>query len=119
MINPSPRYLAIDPLLSHTFLVGDPDVSLYQMSVPAKAPDNISLEQAQELVPQSPIWAARGKAIQAYATLEQSLCRLMGDLSGMSPESAAVIFFKITSYGARNSIIESLSANILIDLNRL
>lgn len=99
--------LEIDPLLSSTVIIGAADAKLYQMMTPAK-PGTIDIGQAQPLVAQSPIWAARGKAIQAYATLEQSLCMLMSDLADMSRESALTIFFKITSYGSRNSIIEKL-----------
>ena len=53
-------------------------------------------------------WALRGHAIQAYASLEQSLCRLLAYLGAMSGEVAALIFFRITSTQARNTILEKL-----------
>jgi hypothetical protein len=53
-------------------------------------------------------WAARGFAIQAYADLEQSLCRLFAHLSGTGFDVAAIIFFKITSAGARDTILDRL-----------
>src|SRR4051794_14585654 len=53
-------------------------------------------------------YAARGRAIQAYATLEQSLCTLFSRLAGTPDDVAAIIFFRITSYRVRNTIIEKL-----------
>lgn len=53
-------------------------------------------------------WATRGKAIHAYAELEQQLCRLFAHLSGTTHDVARIIFFKITSTKARNSILEKL-----------
>ena len=61
-----------------------------------------------QLADSDPIWAERGKAIQAYALLEQALCELMQDLSGTNAEAASIIFYKITSTGSRNAIIEKL-----------
>jgi hypothetical protein len=55
-----------------------------------------------------PIWAARGKAIQGYAQLESAFSFLLAQIGGMSTEVAATIFYKITSTGARNAIIEKL-----------
>lgn len=55
-----------------------------------------------------PLWDARGKAINAYAGLETSLCTLMGALIGTTPDVAAVIFYKIVNTGARNEILNKL-----------
>jgi hypothetical protein len=53
-------------------------------------------------------WALRAHAIQAYARLEQSLCILLSCLGDMRPQVAAIIFFKITSSRARDSVLEKL-----------
>jgi hypothetical protein len=52
--------------------------------------------------------ALRGRAIQAYAQMEQSLCFIFSLLSGTKPDVAGVIFFKITSSRARDAIMEQL-----------
>ena len=54
------------------------------------------------------LWAARGESVQAYALLEQALCRVFALVSGMSPQVAAVIFFRIASAQARNDILDKL-----------
>lgn len=56
----------------------------------------------------SPFWAARGKAIQSYSNVEQSLCRVFSLVSDTNHDVAAIIFFKITSTAAQTSIIEKL-----------
>jgi hypothetical protein len=61
--------------------------------------------------PPDTFWILRGKAIQQYAVLEQSLCRLFGTLAGISPGVAAIIFFKITSNDSRMAILEKLLTN--------
>ena len=53
-------------------------------------------------------WDARGRAIQAYADLEQNLCLLLAAFSGMPLDIAAIVFFKITSSRARDAILEKL-----------
>ncbi|MBV9570564.1 MAG: hypothetical protein JO056_04905 [Alphaproteobacteria bacterium] len=55
-----------------------------------------------------PFWGNRGKAIDAYAGLEQSLCDLMRTAGEMPRRVAGTIFFKITNSGARNGILEKL-----------
>lgn len=62
----------------------------------------------EAIAPDDPIWAARGKAIQAYALLEQSLMRAFVALTGMEPYVAGVVFFKNTSSQARTAIFEKL-----------
>lgn len=52
------------------------------------------------------IWRAR--AIDAYASVEQSLCLLFGNLLGSPQEFAAVVFYRLTNTHSRNIIIESL-----------
>src|SRR5215207_2628240 len=47
-------------------------------------------------------------SIQAYANLEQALCRLFARVSGTTDETAGIIFFRITSFRVRNTIIEKL-----------
>ena len=54
------------------------------------------------------MWPLRGQAIQAYASLEQSLFGLFALLTGMDRPIAGIVFFKITNAQARNSIIEKL-----------
>jgi len=53
-------------------------------------------------------WAIRGHAVQAYASLEQSLCRLFGQLADTPIDAASIIFFRIVSTQARNAILEKL-----------
>ena len=69
---------------------------------------NIALEEVSRVLDQDPFWAVRAKAIQCYASLEQSLCRLLASLGNMEPEVAGIIFFKISSADSRNKIIEKL-----------
>lgn len=68
----------------------------------------ISLQEALEKAYDDDFWKLRGIAIQAYASLEQSLCSLMALAAQLDRGSAAVIFFKITNADARNSILEEL-----------
>ena len=53
-------------------------------------------------------WTVRGKAIAAYADLEQSLCHLFSYLSDIPRNIAGIVFFKITSARSRNALIEEL-----------
>jgi hypothetical protein len=62
----------------------------------------------EESIDYDKLWAARAKAIQEYASLEQSLCSLFAYLGGIQQDIAGIIFFKITSAQARNSILERL-----------
>lgn len=55
-----------------------------------------------------PIWGNRAKAVQAYANLEQALCRLFALLCGIQLDAAGIIFFKITNTQARNDILDKL-----------
>lgn len=97
-------------LLISTFLMNSPDRRLYQLAsnTPTKTPGNIDLQEAIELATRSPMWAARGEAVQAYAALEQSLCSLFQYLSSMELGAANIVFYKITNYRARNDIIDKL-----------
>jgi hypothetical protein len=54
------------------------------------------------------LWATRGKAVQAYAKLEQVLCQLFADVSGTTLQIAAIVFFRIASASTRNDILEKL-----------
>jgi hypothetical protein len=59
-------------------------------------------------MPETGEWANRAKAVQAYANLEQALCRLFALLCGISLDAAGIIFFKITNSQARNDILAQL-----------
>ncbi|MDB5602044.1 MAG: hypothetical protein JWN71_4088 [Xanthobacteraceae bacterium] len=73
----------------------------------------IQLEDAMRLAAADDFWALRGKAIQGYANIEQSLASFFAVLAGTDQKSANIIFFKITNAGARNAIIEKLFQNKL------
>ena len=68
----------------------------------------IDLGEAAKAASENEFWAVRGKAIQAYANLEQSLARLFQALSGTDHQIASAIFFGITSADSRNKILEKL-----------
>lgn len=69
---------------------------------------NIDLGVVSTVLDQDPFWAVRAKAIQSYATLEQSLCGLLAAVGNIEPEVAGIIFFKISSTDSRSKIIEKL-----------
>jgi hypothetical protein len=58
--------------------------------------------------PNGALFIARSIAIQAFATLEQSLCFTFSRFAGVDAGVGALIFFKISNQRARNSIIEKL-----------
>jgi hypothetical protein len=58
---------------------------------------------------QDPFWATLGHAIQSYARLEQSLCRLFAAVTDMPNECASIIFYKITSANTLHEILEKLA----------
>jgi hypothetical protein len=96
-------------VLISTFLVGSEDSELYSITDGIVRPDkNIPLDDALTLGEQDPIWINRGKAIQAYAMLEQSLCFLLAELAAVDLETAGTIFYKITNTGSRSGILERL-----------
>lgn len=73
---------------------------------------------------QGRFWALRGRAIQAYSQLEQALFELFASLTGMPPDMAGIIFFKITNSRARSDIIRKLfrkrhGANFNLFLNSI
>ena len=68
----------------------------------------LDLGIAAQMAEQDLIWATRGKAIQAYASLEQSLCTLFAHLGTIPPTVAGIIFFRISSTDVRNRILEKL-----------
>src|SRR5579864_9620807 len=70
--------------------------------------DPIDLQKVIDETNQDAFWAFRGHAIQAYAGLEQSLCRIFAYLTGMPLDVAGIIFFKIVSAGTLFSILEKL-----------
>ena len=65
------------------------------------------LEKLFREVAEDEFWAIRGKTINGYADLEQSLCQLFAFLGSIEPVSAGIIFFRITSH-QRNSILDRL-----------
>jgi hypothetical protein len=67
----------------------------------------ISLDDANDLAAQSDFWAIRGKAIHAYAGLEQGLAQLFSALAGVTPKTGGIIFFRISA-AIRRTIIEEL-----------
>jgi hypothetical protein len=69
---------------------------------------NIDLGKVIIEASQDPFHAARGQAIQSYASLEQSLCSIFANFASIKEDVAAIIFFKITSAGARDAILEKL-----------
>jgi hypothetical protein len=79
---------------------------------PPKEPEPLDLEQvladAGREAAIDQLWATRGKAVQAYALLEQALCRVFALASGTSSQAAAIIFFRIASAQARNDILDKL-----------
>jgi hypothetical protein len=95
--------------LISTFLVGSEDSKLYSITDGIVRLDkNIPLDDALKLGEQDPIWVNRGKAIQSYAMLEQSLCLLLAGLAAVDLETAGTIFYKITNTGSRSGILERL-----------
>jgi hypothetical protein len=55
-----------------------------------------------------PLQLARANAINAYASVEQSLCHIFGHLLGTELNLAAIVFYSITNTHSRNRIIEEL-----------
>jgi hypothetical protein len=51
---------------------------------------------------------SRGKAIEAYASIEESQCAICADLLSAPPDYAGIMFFKITSARARNRAVDGL-----------
>jgi hypothetical protein len=72
-----------------------------------KAVPIVSLDAANDLAAQSDFWAIRGKAIHAYAGLEQGLARMFSALAGVNPKVGGMIFFRIGA-AVRRNIIEEL-----------
>lgn len=56
----------------------------------------------------SPLYHWRGKAIEAYASMELSLSILFSDLLQSPIQYAGIVFFRITNTSSRNTIIETL-----------
>lgn len=91
------------------FHVGGTDPGLYSLrDDTAQADNNIKLDRAIELAEKDPIWAQRGKAIQGYAQLENSLCSLFALIGNIQLAAASTIFYKIVNTGSRTSILEKL-----------
>ncbi len=104
----SPQPASMPSLIS-TFLLRSPNPAHYSLTDGIVRPTkNIDLGDAIKLGEQDPLWANRGKAIQGYAMLEQSLCFLLAALSGMERNIAEIVFYKITNADARNKILEKL-----------
>lgn len=50
----------------------------------------------------------RGHAIQAYASVEFSMCMFLADLMGTTRDVAGVIFYRIVNTRSRNAILDEL-----------
>jgi hypothetical protein len=70
--------------------------------------DKVSLDELTKIVDSDPLWAARGRAIGAYANLEHIMCSMFAHLGEMPSEVAGVIYFKITSAQVIKSILDKL-----------
>lgn len=58
--------------------------------------------------PKASLAEIRGRAINNYALLEQALCRLLWVFTGMRPQAAATLFFKIGNARYRNDALDKL-----------
>jgi hypothetical protein len=72
-------------------------------------PPQDDLEAFYRQSAQDPFWATLGHAIQANSRLEQSLCRLFQNLTGMTEECAGIIFYKIINASTLHGILETLA----------
>lgn len=68
----------------------------------------MEIDLSQPLPNQLEFYAARGKAIDAYAGVEAAMSRLLSALMETGDATAAVIFYKIANTSSRNQIIETL-----------
>ena len=68
----------------------------------------IRLDDVSQIASEDPFWAVRGKAIQSYATLEQSLCGVFAFVAGVDKSIAGTIFFNIASAHSLARILERL-----------
>lgn len=75
-------------------------------NIPKSGP-NINLGEALRVAAEDQFWGIRGRAVQSYASLEQSLCRLFAKLSGTTDDVAGTIFFPIGGH-VRSRITERL-----------
>lgn len=104
-----PQASPLPNTLVSTFLINSQNPAHYSMTDGIVRPDrNIPLEDAIKISHQDPIWANRGKAIQSYAILEQSLCSLFSDLSETKQHIVTTVFYKIINSDSRNKILEKL-----------
>jgi hypothetical protein len=95
--------------LISTFLFGSNNPDYYSTTDRVVRPDRkIDLQAALELAEHDPIWGHRGRAIQSYAILEQTLSNALANFGGMTRENATTIFYKITNTGSRSKILERL-----------
>jgi hypothetical protein len=78
-----------------------------ETSMPDEQTPTPHLEKLFREVAEDEFWAIRGKTINGYADLEQSLCQLFAFLGGIERDIVGIIFFKITSH-QRNSILDRL-----------
>jgi hypothetical protein len=70
---------------------------------------NIPLfDPERDRIPAQELMLARAKAIQMYASVEQSLASLFGVLVQTSPKIAGIIFFRIVNTRSRNAILEGI-----------
>lgn len=69
---------------------------------------NIDMTEVIKIANKDEFWEVRGKAIQAYANLEQALATLFSVLAGTTNEVAGIILFRISSADSRNKILQRL-----------
>src|SRR4029077_20692494 len=78
-----------------------------EASMPDEQTPTPHLEKLFREVAEDEFWAIRGKTINGYADVEQSLCQLFAFLGGIEAAIAGIIFFRITSH-QRNSMLNRL-----------
>jgi hypothetical protein len=78
--------------------------------MPQAMTDSLSnhIAKIAEQSAQDPFWALRGRAIQSYADIEQSLCVLFASLIGVDINTASAIFFRIQSTRTLGEIFQQL-----------
>jgi hypothetical protein len=68
----------------------------------------INIGEASRKAESDEFWAARGKAIDAFAMVEAGLCRLFSVFAGVDEYTARVIFYKIRNMRNLDIIMQTL-----------
>jgi hypothetical protein len=69
---------------------------------------NIDLGEVVTKIRADPVIMLRSAAVNNYAVLEQSLCRLFSFLLGAQEDRATIVFYRIVNTKSRNTIISKL-----------